>query len=684
MSLPTYSTGTVSVAVGGTVVTGVGGLWSGVNVKQGDFISINGLDAVLITEVTDATHLKIPPWTGAAQSAKPYVIYQNYVGRVVGVAAAEDVGDMLEKLHTDGLPFIVGPDEAVPDPSYGDEGQFAFKPTTGEWWTKTGGAWVPSAGFSASFIQAGTGAVSRTMQDKAREIFSVKDFGALGNGIADDTAEIQAAIVAAGARPIGGKVYFPSGQYLVSATLTITAANVALVGEHKDVVQLIRASDYGPTIKFGGSASLLAGGGIEHLWLIDQNSSMTVATSSHHIVLEHVARQTIKDVQISLGAGGILLSGAAKTFMDRVYMSFTTGTSTNKSGLLVRKSPVAGASFPLGGDIHCETLQIEGSPTAATGIDAGIKITSVDGFYIGPGGHVVNSQVANIHLQKNGSDQLTNIGINCELLDVTLGHGVYIDGTAGTGSIDRLNITSDISCAGLGAAAKHGIYFGSNAGVTNVRISGQIQGWKGDGIRCDSPFASDVTIETQMKGNVGNGIYIADGDRFTIKNPVIGGDGVGTIGIRIGASANDIVVNGGNIGDMSGGIGVQIDAGADKVTLEGVDLRGNSTAPINDLSSGNTKLIRNCAGVTPLFGSKTYDPTSIANGGRDFTTVTVTGAALGDSVTGVSISVDQVGMLLSAYVSATNTVTVLYSNNSGVAIDLASHTLRVIVEKRYL
>jgi hypothetical protein len=37
----------------------------------------------------------------------------------------------------------------VPDPSYGDEGQLAFKPSTGQWWVKQGGVWVPSAGLTA-------------------------------------------------------------------------------------------------------------------------------------------------------------------------------------------------------------------------------------------------------------------------------------------------------------------------------------------------------------------------------------------------------------------------------------------------------------------------------------------------------------------------------------------------------
>lgn len=46
-------------------------------------------------------------------------------------------------------------------------------------------------GTNVSFIQAGTGADVRTMQDKAREWVSVKDFGAVGDGVADDRAAIQ-------------------------------------------------------------------------------------------------------------------------------------------------------------------------------------------------------------------------------------------------------------------------------------------------------------------------------------------------------------------------------------------------------------------------------------------------------------------------------------------------------------
>ena len=58
--------------------------------------------------------------------------------------------------------------------------------------------------------------------------FNVKDYGALGNDAADDTAAIQSAINAASVN--GGVVYFPAGTYKVTATLTVNAHSVGLVG----------------------------------------------------------------------------------------------------------------------------------------------------------------------------------------------------------------------------------------------------------------------------------------------------------------------------------------------------------------------------------------------------------------------------------------------------------------------
>ena len=95
------------------------------------------------------------------------------------------------------------------------------------------------------FIQAGTSAVATTAQTKMRETISVKDFGAVGDDVADDTTKIQAAINYA--NTIGGDVYFPPGIYRITNGLTINNSG--------DASARIKASLYGDS-----SASVLIRG----------------------------------------------------------------------------------------------------------------------------------------------------------------------------------------------------------------------------------------------------------------------------------------------------------------------------------------------------------------------------------------------------------------------------------------
>ena len=77
------------------------------------------------------------------------------------------------------------------------------------------------------FLQAGVDAEPRTVQSKLRDVVSVKDFGAVGDGVVDDTAAIQDAI---DSLPRGGCLVFPQGRYLISSRLTCFTPGAEIIG----------------------------------------------------------------------------------------------------------------------------------------------------------------------------------------------------------------------------------------------------------------------------------------------------------------------------------------------------------------------------------------------------------------------------------------------------------------------
>jgi hypothetical protein len=81
-----------------------------------------------------------------------------------------------------------------------------------------GAAWV-------GFIQSGTGAQTRTAQAKMRETVSVKDFGAVGDGVTDDTAAIVALKNYVNAQG-GGFVLWPKGTYYIAQTGAPNTVNI--------------------------------------------------------------------------------------------------------------------------------------------------------------------------------------------------------------------------------------------------------------------------------------------------------------------------------------------------------------------------------------------------------------------------------------------------------------------------
>jgi Pectate lyase superfamily protein len=105
-----------------------------------------------------------------------------------------------------------------------------------------------------SFIQSGGGSVPRTVLDKQR--VSVKDFGAVGDCVADDTVALAAANLFLSTKSSRYKLAFPSGcyKYSVSPNWAISYAQIEAQGEVR-----LRYTGKGNAVIIDGGSELVYG-----------------------------------------------------------------------------------------------------------------------------------------------------------------------------------------------------------------------------------------------------------------------------------------------------------------------------------------------------------------------------------------------------------------------------------------
>lgn len=119
----------------------------------------------------------------------------------------------------------------------------------------SGSLWTTVAGFIAfllsslgasviGFIQAGTGAIQRSVHDKLRETVSVKDFGAVGDGVADDTAAIIAALASSAKR-----IHFPAGTYELRQAASVIGGTV-ICGDGQELTTIKCRADIAGDVAF--------------------------------------------------------------------------------------------------------------------------------------------------------------------------------------------------------------------------------------------------------------------------------------------------------------------------------------------------------------------------------------------------------------------------------------------------
>lgn len=161
-------------------------------------------------------------------------------------------------------------------------------------------------------------------------IYNVKEYGATGDGVTDDTAAIQSAIAAALVSARRSEVYFPAGRYLISSTLSASftdAANwvpgISFRGVGAGLRQdgTIGGSVLAPTNAVTGAALEIIGAansdnsfkGQVQGWVVEDLGIQGVSsgTNGHGLRLKYFAQVSIRNVTVSNCQDGIHLERQA-------------------------------------------------------------------------------------------------------------------------------------------------------------------------------------------------------------------------------------------------------------------------------------------------------------------------------------------------------------------------------------
>lgn len=185
---------------------------------------------------------------------------------------------------------------------------------------------------SIDFVQGGTGAVTRTVQSKLREVISVTDFGATGDGVTDDTTAIQDAINYARTRQ-NAEVYFPPHQqsafYKTTAPIVMDRA-ISIRGDSPSTTVLsigLSGSQY--IFDYNCAViDVVEQAFIKGLTLRTDNGAASA------LRLKNISYVTVKDVRVYNVQHGVIMEGA-RCFSN----AFEELNSYNVSGSTVRFAP---------------------------------------------------------------------------------------------------------------------------------------------------------------------------------------------------------------------------------------------------------------------------------------------------------------------------------------------------------
>jgi hypothetical protein len=379
----------------------------------------------------------------------------------------------------------------------------------------TGQTYVVGSLFTAATIGSGSGngaaAVARTLANRFADVLNVKDFGAVGDGIADDTTAIQVAITAT---TTGKALFFPSGTYTFSTQLVFTTNQIAIIGESSATTFLkyTGANTTNDLIVIGDGVLNYVNCHISGFTIYSQ----TLMTGGFALHFKRYLRGNVTDIIVN---GQEILprnvySGMWFDGIDDVYLS-TFRTTVQAEG--VRVNGIAGVGQPKAG-LMMEQGKIAGGTIGIHmgGAFGGLYVNHTDIIAMSQEGLLVdNSIVAETNRE-------LQIGV-CSF-DGTGSYGIRVVESFLSNQTFILTGTWVSSCG------NHGIYIQNAPGYKITATGCRIFNNNGDGIRSGNNGSDFLVTGCSIANNAGWGINgLVNNNSLSVAPNTFTANGLGSI-----------------------------------------------------------------------------------------------------------------------------------------------------------
>lgn len=325
-----------------------------------------------------------------------------------------------------------------------------------------------------TFSPAGSAEVP-SVQDKLRERISVKDFGAVGDGVTDDTSAIQAAIDYAATltgtgdyTDTGVGIFFPPGDYLISSSLTITSGGIGLYGAPGRGPRIITNQSSIDMVVVGDS------GDSSNTWEVHFENLLFYATVSENtgVVGIRVYRTFMGSVR------WCAFENCYDAFVGHRanrWMFHGVRTWQNRTTTAARSSfRFLGLASGSGGGFHMSNCELAGGGSLAPSVDAHILIESCDGLYASG----VHTRDCNHGVKVNPDGTATKNVIdslffsNC-YWDENYLYNVWLTGSVASGGRYQFIRFANCYARGMGGSSTNCVRVGvSNAGGFTGKVQG--------------------------------------------------------------------------------------------------------------------------------------------------------------------------------------------------------------------